>query len=713
MTLVDFAGFRLVCVSLLPISDCTLAYGSADAGASFRHCDLFLAEKIDQACRLLNLKPHRAIGGASSIASPCDLEGHVGLDGSHVVLDFGRLFPPHAVLERPHPLLGKQVFYRFFRPEFVRRHPQPLCADAYSGWLASDPDAAVHNAEVLAATKQLLAEALPAQAAALDAQAQQQQQQQQRQQQQQHNMPQGAVLVAALHAEGINLRHLGLLAGLVSRPAAKTAVLQELVARGLKNVLNGLLRQPQVVSLTHRHHALLAFLNSFFNPRSALWTADLPQELQLHFGLDVSALSLPGFSPPPELFYGAPLFHFLPLSALCARLCALINLRFSPRYLRLVEITSAHLARWLSDIALVRAPVRFPQVLLTDIDSWAPILRQPSFAAFCEAKAIVASLTLPEVSWDDASASLSRGVELASIAERALPSSVPVRTLKAVFAFMLARLQILEKRVGRDEDHPCDNPSAEEECREMEKVVQQMHQLFPPLPDAAQDQAPPPPAVQHHDAQDTTKAHRSVALAFLLGEAYQLLSRFKSSAQYFRYALLHADEQEKRRFVDTADALLSFHRSTGRNPYYLTLGSLRYLVFASLFPTDARYCPGLLSILLSGGSLPYQIANVVDCLQPDSMAQSAEILALLLKESPELTLDQFLSPSNLSIQWVTPITVAQVIMLCQRNESLRERFMPQILAKFTGPKLEMSAFYHNTFPHPQREVALLLSLIHI
>ena len=323
MTLVDFAGFRLVCVSLLPISDRTLAYGSADAGASFRHCDLFLAEKIDQACRLLNLKPHRAIGGASSIASPCDLEGHVGLDGSHVVLDFGRLFPPHAVLERPHPLLGKQVFYRFFRPEFVRRHPQPLCADAYSGWLASDPDAAVHNAEVLAATKQLLAEALPAQAAALDAQAQQQQQQQQRQQQQQHNMPQGAVLVAALHAEGINLRHLGLLAGLVSRPAAKTAVLLELVARGLKNVLNGLLRQPQVVSLTHRHHALLAFLNSFFNPRSALWTADLPQELQLHFGLDVSALSLPGFSPPPELFYGAPLFHFLPLSALCARwLCS-------------------------------------------------------------------------------------------------------------------------------------------------------------------------------------------------------------------------------------------------------------------------------------------------------------------------------------------------------------------------------------------------------
>ena len=59
MALVDCRGYRLSCLSLLPVNANTLRYGSSDAGRTVFAADVELNEKIKQGAKILNLKPHR------------------------------------------------------------------------------------------------------------------------------------------------------------------------------------------------------------------------------------------------------------------------------------------------------------------------------------------------------------------------------------------------------------------------------------------------------------------------------------------------------------------------------------------------------------------------------------------------------------------------------------------------------------------------------
>src|SRR5262245_15055305 len=61
---------------------------------------------------------------------PADLEGHVGLDGKHYLLDFSRLFPPDMP-DRTR-LQHLPYLYQLLRPEFVKTNPSSLCSDAFS-----------------------------------------------------------------------------------------------------------------------------------------------------------------------------------------------------------------------------------------------------------------------------------------------------------------------------------------------------------------------------------------------------------------------------------------------------------------------------------------------------------------------------------------------------------------------------------------------------
>lgn len=76
IALIDYRGFRLVCMSLLPISSSTLCCGSRDAGGQVFHDDE-LAAKLDNICKKLNLAEHIVSPEGIRTRAPLDLEGAV------------------------------------------------------------------------------------------------------------------------------------------------------------------------------------------------------------------------------------------------------------------------------------------------------------------------------------------------------------------------------------------------------------------------------------------------------------------------------------------------------------------------------------------------------------------------------------------------------------------------------------------------------------
>ena len=84
-------------------------------------------------------------------AAPCDIEGHIGLDGKRYVLDFGRVFPPTYTAA-----VHKTYLYQHFRPEFLATYAQPLSSDMFSKFGGGD-NSRVHNKEGVRAVMVCLA----------------------------------------------------------------------------------------------------------------------------------------------------------------------------------------------------------------------------------------------------------------------------------------------------------------------------------------------------------------------------------------------------------------------------------------------------------------------------------------------------------------------------------------------------------------------------
>jgi len=156
MALVDYRGFRVIAISLLPIDDGTIVYGSNDGGKTM-HCKSdTMTAIVKRTAEILNLKPHLA--GLQEerrvmVYSAADLEGHRGRDGRYYLIDFSRTFP----CETPQHVKIKGInLTNLFRPEFVKRYSKPLCSDAYSNFTDRS-----HNDEIDAATKFLQWELIP------------------------------------------------------------------------------------------------------------------------------------------------------------------------------------------------------------------------------------------------------------------------------------------------------------------------------------------------------------------------------------------------------------------------------------------------------------------------------------------------------------------------------------------------------------------------
>lgn len=257
--LIDVAGFRISAMAIPPVEeDATLVYGKLDAGAPFVQRSPELGGVLRRVGKLLNLKPHavevvaEAPGGAGGQGSSppgrrtlviplgVDVQGHACADGRTYVMNAGRLLPadlPASSQQSPDASTAA------LRVELVTESEQALSADVYrsaeseqqaggrrgvwggaaSATIGSPPDAHANDVDAARLSQRLLSDVLPAFAASLDAL---------------DVLPtDSAELTDALHAAGINVRHLGRVAGHASLPHAVALCEAEMVARVAKHIL--------------------------------------------------------------------------------------------------------------------------------------------------------------------------------------------------------------------------------------------------------------------------------------------------------------------------------------------------------------------------------------------------------------------------------------------------------------------------------------------
>eukprot|EP01102_Stenamoeba_stenopodia_P013206 TRINITY_DN4255_c0_g2_i1.p1 TRINITY_DN4255_c0_g2~~TRINITY_DN4255_c0_g2_i1.p1 ORF type:complete len:961 (+),score=234.00 TRINITY_DN4255_c0_g2_i1:195-3077(+) len=255
MALVDYMGFRLIAMSLLPIDKETIIYGSNDAGMNYHDEYEYFTNQMRIAAAKLNLKPHKTPSG-SSIYSAIDIEGHRGQDGKFYLIDFARAFPP----AKTNPKFTNGHIYQLLRPEFVRKYCKPLCPDTYSKFLPDENEAMENEKECEEATDYLLKEVIPTFAMKI--------------QDMSVDDPEfNSKLVNAAHREGINIRYFGYLRSCVASPHLKNAILVEVLARVIKQEIRLTMRNTMKrikLALEHQcRKVVISLLNVIFGGSKA------------------------------------------------------------------------------------------------------------------------------------------------------------------------------------------------------------------------------------------------------------------------------------------------------------------------------------------------------------------------------------------------------------------------------------------------------------
>ncbi|PRP84060.1 hypothetical protein PROFUN_08522 [Planoprotostelium fungivorum] len=302
MALVDYLGFRVVAMAVLPIDKTTLVYGSDDGGATVRDSDPELSSKMKLAAERLNLKGHVTGHNAENskeIYGPGDIEGHRGHDGRLYVVDFARLMPPADPSTRLQ-IKPRSVFYECLRPEIVLTHPTPLCSDAFT----SDPEEKKrkeNNDQVRAATKNLLSTNIESTVtiqnrvaplwknvltSGLDTETKQK----------------IFFLTTLIHFEGANFRYLGKIWSTVEDEVLKKVIMSVAIARCAKSELREIMRlrmrQVQAPSDEDFKGVVARFLNQLIgNSKNSklYWKRDLCRQLRDWFWFDLSPQQIEEF----------------------------------------------------------------------------------------------------------------------------------------------------------------------------------------------------------------------------------------------------------------------------------------------------------------------------------------------------------------------------------------------------------------------------------
>ncbi|PRP80831.1 hypothetical protein PROFUN_11246 [Planoprotostelium fungivorum] len=287
MALVDYLGFRVVAMPVLPIDKTTLRYGSDDGGETVHDEDEELREKMRTVAERLYIRGHmtgHTPGDSKMIYGPGDIEGHRGHDGRmYIVAD-----PATRLHPRP-----RSVFYELLRPEFLAKHKVSLCSDAFTRWNTGENKNEM-NDEVRAATKKLLtmsmqelhqyANFLPhiwsrMISSKFDREA----------------IDTTNFVNAFTHILGINFRYNGLLEDLSEDQMLKKIVRSGCIARCAKSELREILRlkmrQVQAPSEEDFKSVVVRFMNELIGGTAnskTYWSRDLCRQLVDWFWFDLS-----------------------------------------------------------------------------------------------------------------------------------------------------------------------------------------------------------------------------------------------------------------------------------------------------------------------------------------------------------------------------------------------------------------------------------------
>jgi len=283
MALVDYMGFRLIAMSLLPLD--SLIYGTKDAGRSVHSSHEGFNHLMRKACKKMNLVEHHAglYEPPTKLWSAADLEGHIGKDGRLYLLDFSRTWPP----AKPDKSIPGSHLYRLLRPEFVMSYPIPLCPDAYSAFIKHDPNRVAMNKHIEEATIYLTTKMIPKVSnnlAWMIVEAKEKKE------------LEHFRLTEQLHSRGINIRYIGLLFSTIRGEArfqvCEAVLLCEAIARCVKHTLRAKLRakmrkMKQPFEAAYRH-LIVDYMNVVFgfSPKSEKhWNTRLKPQLKSKFSV--------------------------------------------------------------------------------------------------------------------------------------------------------------------------------------------------------------------------------------------------------------------------------------------------------------------------------------------------------------------------------------------------------------------------------------------
>lgn len=109
MSVIDYKGFRVIAISMLPVGHQTLVYGSNNGGRDFHTNDSDVNDEMADLGRSMNLQNHRVRADGFCTRLPADIgtwnsvalkrtnrapEVHKGLDDRYYIVDVARLWPP-------------------------------------------------------------------------------------------------------------------------------------------------------------------------------------------------------------------------------------------------------------------------------------------------------------------------------------------------------------------------------------------------------------------------------------------------------------------------------------------------------------------------------------------------------------------------------------------------------------------------------------------
>lgn len=222
---IDYFGFRVVAVSKLPTETIMFTdegdvkrvkeemfHGMKDNGDRFVNRSKTLQNLLRQTAHKLNLCEHGAKGiqdmAGSMTHCSSEIKAFKGTDDEFYLKDFWRAFPSEDPEETTHFLptpRGQSVLWRQLRPEYVRRYGEELSPDAMLATSYSLSDQDEQYKKVKFATRSLMESVIPGYAETLC----------NREYTQTIADGLGVDLTTELHDQGIGVRHLGYIRGLM------------------------------------------------------------------------------------------------------------------------------------------------------------------------------------------------------------------------------------------------------------------------------------------------------------------------------------------------------------------------------------------------------------------------------------------------------------------------------------------------------------------